>query len=75
MRLKEFIDKYHSKEKKANTCVVCGKKFKKEEKDDIVSDHDGNLYHKECFDKETGNEELKHRRDDGGLPDGGQLPK
>jgi hypothetical protein len=67
MTLREFIDKYYGKQNRgASICVVCKKKLTN--KDEVVSDVDGNQYHQECFDKETGNEELKGKRTDNQLP-------
>ena len=66
MNLKEFIDSYYNRKDKS-TCPVCNKKVDPDAKD-TVSDHDGNLYHKACFDKAVGNDELKKRRTDNQLP-------
>jgi len=70
MKLTEFIDKYFSgtnRKRDLSKCPVCKKSFKEDEKD-LVSDHDGNMYHKVCFNKEVENDVLKQKRNDNQLP-------
>ena len=78
MKLHEFIDKIKNlkngelldipalDKQDPNKCAICKKAFKKG--DDIVSDLSGVVVHRDCFDKETGNDELKQRRTDNQLP-------
>ena len=81
MKLVEFIDKLknfkpgeeitdmpaHNKIDPTK-CSICSKKFKEEEKSEIVSDVSGTLFHRACFDNAAGNDTIKNRRTDNQLP-------
>jgi hypothetical protein len=66
MKIREFVELYNERNMDTK-CEVCKKELD-QNSEDTVSDHDGNLYHKKCFDKKFGNEELKKRRTDNQLP-------
>lgn len=80
MKLKEFVEKIKDikkgtpimdmpayDKKDPGKCTLCKKAFKPGERG-IVSDVSGNLFHQECFDKATGNDELAKKRTDNQLP-------
>lgn len=59
MKLKEFVAEYmgSGSKKEKKICPVCKKEITDEK--NAVADIDGVLYHKDCFDEATGNNELK----------------
>ena len=80
MKLTEFVDKIKDikkgeildmpavEQKDPSKCSICKKSFKPGERG-IASDVSGILFHQECFDKATANDELAKRRTDNQLPD------